>query len=135
MRVECVHCGSPNARYVRTETDLILRCMCGVEKVVFSVLAKMQIEHNDAGPDVKVPKQNTHLYNTMMAVDVLVEATTKEITDRLLDAGEGYSVSDVASYLTILRAKGLVATTVIRRGVLGGSTWVLTDIAQDLLGF
>jgi hypothetical protein len=87
----------------------------------------------DAGSDVKLPKNGTHLRKTLMVLTIMPDASSAEVTERLVDLGCDFTVSDVASYLTILRSKGLVTTVINRRGVPGGSTWILTDKAQDLL--
>jgi hypothetical protein len=102
-------------------------------KVVFSLLGQLEEHHNGVAV-AKLPRPGTHLRKTLMAVECLEEANTADIAQRLIDMGLWYSMSDVASYLTILRSKGLVETPIIRRGVAGGSTWVLTDAATDLLG-
>ena len=134
IRTECPKCGSDNAGYEKTEHDLILKCLCGMRKVVYSTLNEMEIIHTDVGRDVKLPKDGTKLRKTLMVLSSLNEATSGEITERLQDMGEVFTASDVASYLTILRTKGLVAATIIRKGVSGGSTWSLTDAAEDLVG-
>lgn len=119
---------------MRTQIDLILRCTCGLYKVVFSKLGKIEIEHNAVNEDVRLPRPDTHLWWTVMVVAGLQPATSQEITERLIDFGRLLSVSDVSSYLTILRSKGLVKTTESRRGILGGSTWILTDRCAQLAG-
>lgn len=133
MKESCPHCGSPNAWYVRTETDLVLKCTCGVNKVVFSTLGTMEMEHNDAPQEARLPRTGTFLHATLMALMVLEIANSREVTERLKEAGYTFSVSDVSSYLTILRAKGLVVVLEARRGTPGGSTWQLSDVAEDLL--
>lgn len=118
----------------KTRTDLVQRCLCGYLKVLFTTVESVKIEHNDSGDDVKLPKQGTKLWDTLMILTVEDEASSGEITERLNLMGKAYTTSDVSSYLTILRSKGLVLTVDSRRGVAGGSTWTLTDKAADLLG-
>lgn len=147
MKIECPKCGSPNARYSKSTYDLELVCYCGYRKVVFTLL-KDSLEGplgecNDSGPEVKLPRAGTNFSKTLLVLSVLPEGTSAEITCRLNDLNgkffedeEGWlTVSDVSSYLTILRSKGLVDRVEIRRGVVGGSTWTLTDAAIDLMGF
>lgn len=134
MKTECPKCCSQNAYYEKTHCDLILKCLCGYSKVVFTTLGTAEIIHSDSGSDVKLPREGTNLRKTLVVLSVQPEATSAEITQRLKELGEKFSVSDVASYLTILRSKGLVGTTVVRRGVVGGSTWILTEAAAELLG-
>ena len=133
MRTECPKCGSNGASYEKTHCDLILKCLCGYRKVVYTTLNDMEIVHADSGREVRLPKLGSKLRKTLMALNNLVEGTSGEITERLHDMGETYTASDVSSYLTILRTKGLVDPTTIRKGVSGGSTWSLTDAAEDLI--
>jgi len=133
MKTDCPKCGSPSARYMKTETDLILKCLCGLHKVVFSTLTGIEIQHNDTGKDIRLPRVGTRLRRTLSVVLVLEEATTELILERLHEIGEIYDSSDVASYLTILRSKGLVYTTTVRKGIAGGSTWRLTEEAIKIL--
>lgn len=134
MRTECPKCGSHGAWFEHTTYDKILRCLCGYHKVVETKLEQMTIQHNDHGADIKLPKRDTHLWNTLMVLSVIGPANSAEITERLNGLGKEFSVSDVASYLTILRSKGLVVAVEIRRGVVGGSTWELTEVCSDLIG-
>jgi hypothetical protein len=130
----CPKCSSPNAYYERKGHDLNLRCRCGYFKVVYTELETITIERNDAGVDVKLPKRGTNLYATLAALASMITETSAGVTNRLIQLGHDFDVSDVSSYLTILRSKGLVVATEIRRGVAGGSTWVLTDACKELLG-
>lgn len=134
MKLECPKCGSMSSWFEKTHCDLIHRCMCGYLKVVATTLQSIEIEHNDSGDDVKLPRKGTKLWETLMILTVEDEASSGEVTERLQGMGKDYTTSDVSSYLTILRSKGLVTTVNSRRGVAGGSTWTLTDKASDLLG-
>ena len=107
IRTTCPKCASPNARYVRSGLDLEVHCICGYLKVVFSLLGQLEEHHNGVAV-AKLPRPGTHLRKTLMAVECLEEANTADIAQRLIDMGLWYSMSDVASYLTILRSKGLV---------------------------
>lgn len=132
--LECPKCGSQSSWMEKTRTDLVQRCLCGYLKVLFTTVQTIEIEHNDSGEDVKLPKKGTKLWDTLMILTAEDEASSGEITERLNLMGKDYTTSDVSSYLTILRSKGLVLTVDSRRGVAGGSTWTLTDKAADLLG-
>lgn len=144
MKLECPKCGSQAAWYEKTTYDVSLICICGYRRVVFSsILEKLEgplCESIDSGDEVKLPRFGSNLHQTIMVLSILPEGSSKEITERLNElrgASEGsndyLTVSDVSSYLTILRSKGLVDRVDIRRGVAGGSTWTLTDIAEDLI--
>lgn len=150
MRLSCPKCHSAHARYTKTEHDLILKCYCGYQKVVFTTLV-----HTLEGPlgddedegAVKMPRAGTNLHKTMMVLSILPEGNSLDVTERFNELNGLFrvrgsvilkhlllTVSDVSSYLTILRSKGLVERTHIRRGVAGGSTWQLTEEAIDLMG-
>jgi hypothetical protein len=131
---DCPKCGSSHAYYEASTYDLTLRCRCGYLKVVETRLETLTVQHNDSGADVKLPRKATNLWATMMVLHGIKEATSAGITTRLKQLNYPFTVSDVASYLTILRSKGLVTATSIRRGVVGGSTWELTDACRNLLG-
>lgn len=133
MKTECPKCASQNAWYIRTHCDLVLKCWCGFERVMFTTLESAEIMVIDAGADVTLPRDGTKLRKTLMALVNLEAATSGEIKQRLDELGEKYTASDVASYLTILRSKGLVETTEVRRGLAGGSSWKVTDACTDLL--
>jgi len=135
MNTVCPKCGSPSARYTKvSKHDLAVKCLCGYLKVVFSTIGTMEILHADTEKNIHLPKEGTFLRKTLMVVSVLEEPSSAEITTRLKELGEEFTVSDVASYLTILRTKGLVEVVHLGRGVAGGSTWRLTDTATALLG-
>lgn len=134
IKVDCPKCASTHAYYQVTPVDKILRCLCGYHRVIETKLESFTAEHNDVGEDVKLPRKGSHIFHTLMALEVLEEATSGEVTKRLIDLGYKFDISDVSSYLTILRSKGLVVALVVRRGVPGGSTWRITDICGTLLG-
>lgn len=134
MRTECPKCSAESAWYHRDGPDLWLRCLCGYLKVVETTLEEVVILRGTAPEHVKLPKRETNLWFTLMVTAALELANSGEITRRLTDLGKSFSVSDVASYLTIMRGKGLVENTEVRRGVVGGSTWKVSDRAAELMG-
>ena len=132
MRTECPKCGG-SAGYERTHCDLILKCLCGYRKVVFTTLGEAEITHCDTQGDIRLPKEGTRFRKTLMVLSVLEEGTSAEVAQRLQEVGVPVSVSDASSYLMLLQIRGLVFKTVDRRTIAGGSSWALTDAAQDLL--
>lgn len=133
-REDCPKCGSSNARYQKTETDLILTCYCGYNKVVFTTLLDVEIMHNDRPQDVKLPKAGTYLFATLSCLWQIEPANSREVTDTLALHGYEFTVSDVSSYLMILRSRGLVLVVDYKRGVPDGSTWECSSTTLDLLG-
>lgn len=101
----------------------------------------------DEADEVKLPRAGTTLYKTMMVLSIMPGGSSSDITQRLNELN-GFlksrgriirkdlllTVSDVSSYLTILRSKGLVERSEIRRGMAGGSSWIPTEVAIDLMG-
>lgn len=134
MKADCPKCGSESAWYEKSLHDLTLCCMCGFRKVVFTTLKDFEIEHNDKPEDVKLPRQGTHLHNTLVCLWSIEPANSREVTDTLKLHGHPFTVSDVSSYLMMLRSRGLVRVIEYRRGMPDGSTWELTEIADELLG-
>lgn len=133
MRTECPKCESKAAQIMRDGPDIVLKCLCGFLKVLETTLGTMKAVKIDSGADVRMPRPKSNLFKTLMCVSILDEPTSAEVTQRLQDLGVDHNVSDVSSYLTILRSKGLVETTVIRRGVAGGSSWRLTQATLGLM--
>jgi len=133
-KADCPKCGSPNARYQKTETDLVLTCYCGYHKVVFTTLLDLEVIHNEKVQDVRLPKVGTYLFATLSCLWQIEPANSREVTDTLTLHGHEFTVSDVSSYLMILRSRGLVSVVNYKRGVLDGSTWECSAVTLDLLG-
>lgn len=134
MKTQCPKCGSENARYVADEVDVTLRCLCGYNRVVQTRLKQIEIQHNDPVEDIRLPRRDTNLWWTLVVLVSLRTARSEAIASRLQDLGLVFSLRDVASYLTILRTKGLVYETEVKRRVAGGSTWAVSDRCVSLLG-
>lgn len=132
--IPCPKCGSHNTWYEKSEHDLSLRCRCGYLKVVFSTLETVEVSVSEKVQNVKLPKQGTNLHNTLACLFTIEPANSREVTDTLILHGHEFTVSDVSSYLMILRSRGLVRVVNYKRGVADGSTWELTEISQDLMG-
>lgn len=114
--------------------DLILVCMCGHRQFVATRAKPVVVEPEDREDTIRLPRRGSNLWATIMVLAVLQPASSAAITQRLGDLGySNFNVSDVSSYLTILRSKGLVLTTDFRRGILGGSTWRCTDTGLELM--
>lgn len=136
MRAICPKCGSESARFEYGPQDVVLRCLCGLHKVVQTKLGTLVIDHSEKPEDVSLPRQGTKLWECLIALHDLKSASTAEITMQANIGREAklYDTNEVSSHLTVLRYKGLVVVTEFRKGLPGGSTWVLTDAASKLLG-
>lgn len=149
MKAECSKCKSPNAWLRKTEYDLLVVCYCGYQKVLFTTLVDTLeggLDDDEPEPETLLPRAGSNLHKTLVVLSILPDGTSAEITNRLnelngLLKGPGLivrkdmllTVSDVSSYLTILRSKGLVERTEVKRGVAGGSHWQLTEQSIELL--
>lgn len=134
MKPSCLKCGSRSVWYEREFDDIFLHCLCGKRQFVMSLRKPANIEFEHIEDVIRLPKMGTNLWATLMTLLVLQQASSAVITQRLVDLGRTFTVSDVSSYLTILRSKGLVLTTEFRRGIIGGSTWVVSGDAHHLIG-
>lgn len=138
IKADCPKCLSANARYVVDGPDIILRCLCGLHKVVHTTLKTMTITHRDTEEQARLPRRNSKLYRTLAVLYVVAPATTQQVTEMLelgrhsTDDKEEYTVSDVASQLTVLKYRRLVDVVSRRKGVPGGSTWDMTSTARRL---
>lgn len=133
MKADCPKCGNPNASYIRKNSDLVLRCLCGFWKVVYSELEVADIEHADTAGKVKLPRRETKLWNCLAVMVGLEQAGLVEVTERYnLLYGDTMGTADMATQLTVLRLRGLVSSLDSRRGIPGGSTWVPTGKAVEL---
>lgn len=129
----CPKCTSTSAWYSRDKVDITLRCLCGYHKVVSTLLIeKVEPEVEPSG--VKLPSTGSNLMKTLLALKALAEANSKSIADKMSEDGSEYKPRDVASYLSILRFKGLVVQVSMRRGLTGGSIWRLNEDALELIG-
>lgn len=135
MRAICPKCSSESARFEYTPREVTLRCLCGFCKIIQTHLGEITIDHSEKPEDVALPRQGTKLWQCLMALFNLRSANTAMITEQanVDNKGVRYDTNEVSSHLTVLRYKGLVVVTEFRKGLPGGSTWVLTDAANKLL--
>ena len=128
----CPKCGSNGAWYEFEPPDVTLRCICGMRKLIATTLEEMTIEHREPKEIFKLPKRHTRLYATLAALFAVEPSKTDRITEVLNSYSEGNKTKDVASLLTVLKYRNLVEVVEYRKGVVGGSTWKLTDRAREL---
>ena len=134
MRAICPKCSSESAWFEHSQQDVVLRCLCGLRQLVQTHLGNIVIDHSEKPEDVTLPRQGTKLWECLIALYALESASTADITEQVNHGKQvGYDTNEVSSHLTVLRYKGLVVVTVFRKGLPGGSTWVLTEAAAKLL--
>lgn len=103
-------------------------------------------DEDEPEEDARLPRMGSNLYKTLVVLSILPGGSSLDITNRLNELNGllrapgllrkkhlELTVSDVSSYLTILRGKGLVTRTSNRRGVVGGSSWDITQESKALL--
>lgn len=78
-----------------------------------------------------LPRQGTKLLQCLEALASLGVATTGEVARKL---GGKWDSNETASFLTVLRHRGLCDVVVSAKGVTGGSQWTITASAIRLLG-
>lgn len=136
LRFDCPKCGTRQAWLEVAEPDVILRCLCGMWKVVETRLEQLTIQHVDSAETVRLPKRDSKLYQTLAVLYAIEPASTAYVTEMLelgsKATGETFSVSDVASQLTVLKYRGLVQVLSNKKGVVGGSTWTMTPTAKQI---
>jgi hypothetical protein len=136
VKFECPKCGQRQSWLEVTGPDVILRCICGLWKVVETQLETVAIRHIDK--KARLPKRDSKLYKTLAVLYAIEPASTAYVTE-MLDLGGRtevevivYTVSDVASQLTVLKYRGLVEVVSNKKGVVGGSTWKMTPTAKQM---
>ena len=133
MKIECPKCYSPSAVLIKEGKRIVIKCLCGIEKEVGSEHGEITIAHNEIEENIQLPRKDTKLLKCLGAMATLSPASTAEVTEELQNRGEDWSADEVASFLTVLRYKGLVEVVNYRKGISGGSTWELTDVAEELM--
>lgn len=135
MNIPCPKCGSTATRLeVHDDRDVMLECRCGYCKPMATTLeGGILITHlviEDGG--VQLPRGGSKLMECLGALASLKEATTAQIAATLTSRGS-WVYDEVASFLTILKHRGLVRVLAPGKGLQGGSTWGLTSEARGLL--
>lgn len=135
MHITCPKCQSATAHIEAEDTDIWIRCFCGYRKVIHTTLdSTMSIEHIDMEGKVTIPKKGSKLLECLAALVTLGKASTADIHDLISNRnGSTMTPAEVATFLTILRYRGLVQVVVLRKGISGGSIWEPTEEALELI--
>jgi hypothetical protein len=129
---QCPKCGSKNAWQQRDRVDVTLRCLCGYNRVIASLL-DIGGDTDADRPTLKLPVKGSNLWRTLMALGFLIEADSGLIAECMSDDVELFKAKDVASYLYVLKGKGFVRQATVRKRMAGGSQWRITDQAYVLI--
>lgn len=108
--------------------DIVQRCLCGLFKyvqrkidgtMIYTAVVKQS--------DVVLPQRGTKIYRCFSAIGrkypkVTMTADVARYT--------GLNNKETAALLVALQARGLIQRASERRGIVGGSEWRLTTIAE-----
>lgn len=136
MSIECPKCKAKRVWFERQGPDVWLRCLCGLMKLVHTDLKTIE-DMAEAGRGKKfkisLPREGSRLLMILEALNYYGKATTPDIKLWLESKGFSNTKTEISSYLTLMKPRGLVKILVRGKGVSGGSVWALTDEALHLL--
>lgn len=132
--MDCPKCKSKKTWIEQDRYGKFLRCLCGLTQMIEKYPAVAVIEKSVPTSQVKLPRKGSMFYDTLAILASLELATSATIAQAMMDAGKTCDVSNVSTYLTIMKGKGLVRVVENKRGLRGGSTWAVTDVCKSLLG-
>lgn len=131
-RYPCPKCGSKHSWFEKEGEDLIQRCLCGLMHYLFRELedGTTVMRSGVRVPDVTLPAKGTKIRKCLMAVRNAhpLNMYTGDIASKT-----GLRGKETASLVVTLMGRGLLERVTARRGLLGGSIWKLTVVAQKLL--
>ncbi|KVR21705.1 hypothetical protein WK13_34775 [Burkholderia ubonensis] len=113
--------------------DLVLRCLCGLHRVVSTTLDSELGEPPAPKAGMQLPANGTRLYKALAAIAALGEPTSGQVAEWLRAQGESYTTSEASTCLTVLSQRNYVYRVHTRKNEVGGSTWALTDACADLM--
>jgi len=128
---ECPKGCGREAEYQIEGVVVWLYCYCGYRKVAYTVdlHGNVIVPSPDSNNNITIPRDGTMLSKCLLAVARNYPIRTVEVA-HVVSCPSG----DTATQLTILGGRGLITRTTYLRGLPGGSTWVLTPRARELLG-
>jgi hypothetical protein len=128
----CPKCGAKHSWFEQDGDDLIQRCLCGLTHYLFRELEDgiTVMRSGVRVPDVTLPAEGTKIRKCLLAVR---NAHPRTIRTGDIASGTGLRGKETASLVVTLMGRGLLERVAARRGLLGGSIWRLTVVAQTLL--
>lgn len=126
----CPRCQSPATWYEREWDDILLRCVCGLRKLVYSKRGSVEVHHKTPRSEVRLPRKGSKLQKSLTEIvrNHPGAMNTQEVATQVGDGS-----AEVASRLMILCNKGLIVKVKEGRGSRGGSTWRLSQACTKLL--
>lgn len=128
----CPKCGAKHSWFEQDGEDLIQRCLCGLTNYLFREQEDgITIMRSGVRvPDVTLPADGTKIRKCLLAVR---NAHPQHIRTGEIVTRTGLRGKETASLVVTLMGRGLLERVAARRGLLGGSIWKLTLVAQTLL--
>jgi hypothetical protein len=128
----CPKCGAKHSWFERDGDDLIQRCLCGLTNYLFREQEDgvTVMRSGVRVPDVTLPADGTKIRKCLLAVR---NEYPKNIRTGDIASRTGLRGKETASLVVTLMGRGLLERVEARRGLLGGSVWKLTIVAQKLL--
>jgi len=128
----CPKCGAKHSWFEKDGDDLIQRCLCGLTNYLFREQEDgvTVMRSGVRVPDVTLPADGTKIRKCLMAVR---NAYPRNIRTGDIAQKTGLRGKETASLVVTLMGRGLLERVAARRGLLGGSIWKLTVVAQTLL--
>jgi hypothetical protein len=109
--------------------DIVQRCLCGLHRyiqrkidgiMVYTAVVKQS--------DVVLPRRGTKIYRCFSAIG---RKYPKVIMTADVARNTGLNNKEAAALLIALQARGLIQRASERRGIVGGSEWRLTTVAES----
>lgn len=132
QNLPCPKCNGRNTWLERDGSDVIQRCLCGLHKYVLHITKDgTTIMRAAVKPaQVVLPAIGTKIHACLMAV---LEKYADPIHTGDVARNAKLQNKETSALLVALMARGLVQRVEERRGLSGGSTWILTPRAEVLL--
>ena len=126
-RAECPHCHG-SSWFERFDADLVQRCLCGLHQYIERFIdGKLVRVAPQSSFDVLLPSRRTKIYRCFSTIG---RCHPKEIMTADIARATGLQNKETAALLIALMTRGLIQRASERRGIVGGSEWVLTPRAQ-----
>lgn len=104
--------------------DIVQRCLCGLHKYIQREVEGLTILTTAVEQeDIRLPALGTKIYKCLLAV---ADQYPKPINTIDIALKAGLQNKETAALTAMLRIRGLLERVSERRGVVGGSIWILT---------
>jgi hypothetical protein len=113
------------------DPDLIQRCLCGLHRYLCRRVEGLTVMTAAVAPqEARLPARDTKIHRCLMAV---VDGWPRSLLTQDIATASNLSGKETSALLAVLAARGLVERLEERRGLIGGSVWVLTRSTAQML--